>query len=141
MGFSLSASFAVIGVSILISVEILTGGLIPTITDIDNSYNNMVDRGVNKFQTNINITRINISTNGSNYDYNITVRNTGSISLETGDFIILINGVLQEFSYTDVYLYPKKETYFLIRNITDSGLIRLKILTDNGISDYYEIII
>ena len=86
MGFSLSASFAVIGVSILISIEILTGSLIPTITDIDDSYNEMIDRGISKIQTDINITEVNTSTNGSNYDYNITVENSGSISLEAGDF-------------------------------------------------------
>jgi archaellum component FlaF (FlaF/FlaG flagellin family) len=141
MGFSLSASFAVIGVSILISVEILTGGIIPTITEIDNSYNEMINRGVNKIQTDINITNVNVSTNSSNYDYNITLKNTGSISLETSEFIILINGLLQEFSSSDLYFYAERETNILIKNVTGNGLKRLKIITDNGISDYYEIII
>lgn len=139
MGFSLSASFAVIGVSILISIEILTGSLIPTITDIDDSYNEMIDRGINKIQTDINITEVNTSTNGSNYDYNITVENSGSVSLEAEDFNILIDGFLQWFSCSEVYLYPENSAYFLVKNVTGSGLKRLKIITDNGISDYHEI--
>jgi archaellum component FlaF (FlaF/FlaG flagellin family) len=141
MGFSLSASFAVIGVSILISVEILIGGLAPTIDDIDQSYDDKINRGIEKIQTDINISNVVISANSSNYDYNITLENIGSITLETNDFIILINGNLFDFSCFDSYLFPESETNLIINNVSGNGTIRLKILTENGISDYYEIII
>lgn len=138
MGFSLVAAFAVIGVSILIAIEIFIGSMHPAITDIDDSYDDMIDRNVDRVQTDINITGVSVSVNGSNYDHNITLENAGSITLNTDDFIILINGTFQQFSCSDTYLYPEKETYFNIYNLTGSGIKRLKVVTDNGISDYYE---
>ena len=138
MGFSLVAAFAVIGVSILIAIEIFIGSLLPAITDIDDSYNDMVDRTVDRVQTDINITGVSVSVNGSNYDHNITLENTGSVTLNTDDFTILINGTFQQFSCLDTYLYPEKETYFNISNLPGSGIKRLKVITDNSISDYYE---
>ncbi len=141
MGFSLSASFAVIGVSILISVEILIGGLVPTIDDIDKSYDEKINRGINKIQTDINISKAITTVNLSNYDYNITLENSGSITLETNEFIVLINGKSYDFSCEDSYIFPESEANFLLYNISGSGSIRLKILTENGISDYYELVI
>ena len=138
MGFSLIAASAVIGVSILISIEILTGSVLPTITDLDDSYDDMVDRSVDKVQTDINITDVSTYANDSNYDHNITLENTGSITLKTSDFVILINGTMQQFSCSDSYLHPEKETYFNVTNVAGSGNKRLKVITDNGISDYYE---
>ena len=138
MGFSLVAAFAVIGVSILIAIEIFIGSLLPAITDIDDSYNDMVDRTVDRVQTDINITGVSVSVNGSNYDHNITLENTGCVTLNTDDFTILINGTFQQFSCSDTYLYPEKETYFNISNLPGGGIKRLKVITDNGISDYYE---
>lgn len=141
MGFSLVAAFAVIGVSIFIAIEILTGSLLPAITDVDESYDELVDRSIEMIQTDINITNVSISANGPNYNHNITVKNTGSITLNTSDFIILINGITQQFNCTDSYLYPEKQTYFNVSNLPGDGNKRLKVITPNGISDYYEYVI
>ena len=138
MGFSLAAAFAVIGVSILISIEILTGSLLPTITDFDDSYEDMIEREIDRVQTDINITNVSTSANNSNYDHNITLENTGSVTLKTSDFTILINGTIQQFSCSNSYLYPEKIVYFNIYNLAGNGSKRLKVVTDNGISDYYE---
>lgn len=138
MGFSIVAASAIIGVSVLISIEILTGSLLPTITDIDDSYNDMVERIVDSAQTNINITSVTVTINGSNYDHNISLENTGSVTLDTSNFIILIDGESQEFRCSDPYLYPEKISYFNVSNIAGAGNKRLKVVTDNGISDYFE---
>lgn len=138
MGFSLAAAFAVIGVSILISIEILTGSLLPTITDFDDSYEDMIEREIDRVQTDINITSVSTSANNSNYDHNITLENTGGVTLKTSDFTILINGTVQQFSCSNSYLYPEKIVYFNIYNLAGNGSKRLKVVTDNGISDYYE---
>ena len=138
MGFSLVAAAAVIGVSILVCIEILTGSLLPAITDVDDSYDDMVGRSIDRVQTDINITSVSTPANGQNYDHNITVENTGSITLNTSDFTILINGTTQQFSCTDPYLYPEKVVYFDILNLPGTGARRLKVITDNGIADYYE---
>jgi len=138
MGFSLVAAFAVIGVSIFIAIEILTGSLLPAITDTDESYDDMVDRSVEMVQTDINISSVSIYVNGLNYDHNISVINTGSITLNTSDFTVLINGVTQQFICTDSYLHPEKLTYLNVSNLPGDGNKRLKVITPNGISDYYE---
>jgi archaellum component FlaF (FlaF/FlaG flagellin family) len=141
MGFSLVAAFAVIGISILIAIEIFTGSLLPAITDVDESYDDLLDRTVKMAQTNINISSVFISTYGLNYNHSITLKNTGSITLNTSDFTILINGVTQQFSCPDSYLYPEKETYLNVPNLPGDGNKRLKVISENGISDYYEYII
>jgi archaellum component FlaF (FlaF/FlaG flagellin family) len=141
VGFSLVAACAIIGVALLISLEIITGSLLPTITDIQDSLDDVVDRSVERIQTNINITSVSVYINGSNYDHNVTIKNVGSVTLSTTNFLILINGTAQGFRCPDVYLYPEKETNFNIRNLPGSGNKRLKVITNNGISDYYEYII
>ncbi|UCH72231.1 MAG: hypothetical protein JSW62_01410 [Thermoplasmatales archaeon] len=141
MGFSHVAAAAIIGSSILLSMEILTGGILPTVDDFNDSYDDMKTRSIAKFQTDINITNAITSPNGSNYDLNITVKNTGNMDLETVDFNTLINGTIEKFICADPYLYPENDVYFKIFNLSGTGKRRLKIVTGNGISDYYSYII
>jgi len=136
MGFSLSATTAIIGVSILLAIEIIVSTTIPTVTDIHESYGEMRERSIDRIQTDINITSIVISDNGSNYDLNITLKNIGSTTLETTDFNILINGSMQEFSCKVPYIHPKNKANFNIYNLPGKGLRRLKVVTNNAISDY-----
>ena len=83
MGFSVSVSAAIIGVAVLMSFEFIVADVIPTITDTHDSYGEMRDKSIEQIQTSINITNAITPSNGSNYDLNITVKNTGSITLET----------------------------------------------------------
>jgi archaellum component FlaF (FlaF/FlaG flagellin family) len=80
------------------------------------------------------------NTSGIYYDMNITVKNTGRITLETTDFTILINGEKEQFNCTNSYLYPEKETIFTL-NLTGGGLKRIKTITENGIFDYKEYVV
>ena len=141
MGFSVSAAAAIIGVAVLISIELMVANVIPTITDTQDSYDEMKDRAINQIQTDINITNVVTSINGSNYDHNVTVENTGSTSLETTKFDILINGVKQTFVCSKIYLHPENIVYFNVTNLVGAGDKRVKIVTDNAISDYYDYII
>lgn len=138
MGFSLVAAFGVIGVSILIAVEIMTGGLLPVVTNINESYDKMVKRRIDRSQTMITITGVDTTINDSNWDHNISVENTGSISLKTRDFDIIMNGTRQVYSCPDPYLYPEDEAYFHVYNYSSQTNIKLKIITETGVSDYYE---
>jgi archaellum component FlaF (FlaF/FlaG flagellin family) len=141
MGFSLAAAAAIIGVSILIAIELTLGSILPAITDINESYNDMKDRTIEQIQTDINITLVTTTTNGSNYDHNLTIENTGSIDLETKYFNILINGTSYQFNCSKSYLYPEREVYFKVDNVAGDEDKRLKVVTENGIADYYEYII
>ena len=58
MGFSLIGAFAIIGISIIICSDIFAGTLLPSVTDFDYSYKEMVKRCVERIQTNINITNV-----------------------------------------------------------------------------------
>ena len=138
MGFSLVGAAAIIGVSILMGIEIIVSTTIPTIIDVHDAFDDMRDRAIAQVQTDINITDVNSIVNGSNYDINITVKNTGSITLETIFFDILINGSKNDFSCSKSYIYPENIVYFNVSNLSGSGINRLKIVTNNGISDYYE---
>ena len=140
MGLSLAAAAAIIGVSTLVSIGILTGNLLPATTDIYDSYKEMKNRYVDQIQTDIMISGVINSSNGTNYDINITVENTGSTNLETRHFNILINGENQKFTCSSSYLFPEDSIYFNVTGI-NNGNKKLKVITDNGISDYYEYVI
>lgn len=139
MGLSLSAATAIIGVSVLLSIEFMVASVIPTMTDTNDSFDEMRERTINQMQTDIIITNVNNTSLGPPYDLNITVENTGSIVLETSYFNILVNGTSQEFTCSNLYLYPEDVVYFNITNQPNKG--RLKIITDNGISDYFDYLI
>ncbi len=139
MGLSLSAATAIIGVSILLSIEFMVANVIPTMTDTNDSFDEMRERTIDQMQTDITITNVTNTSLGAPYDLNITVENTGSIVLETSYFNILTNGTSQEFICSDPYLYPEDMVYFNITNQPKNG--RLKIITDNGISDYLDYVI
>ena len=141
MGFSLVVAASIIGFSVLMAIEIIVGTTIPTLTNVQDSFYDMRNRAIDKIQTDINITEVTIEINGSNYDINITVENLGSTSLETEYFNILINGTEKQFTCSTSYLHPKNEAYFYVSNLQGSGECKLKIVTDNGISDYYKFVL
>jgi archaellum component FlaF (FlaF/FlaG flagellin family) len=137
MGFSLIASAAILGVTIFMAAEIITGDLLPTIERIDDSYGDMRDRLRDQVQTDINITAVSRSENGLNYDYNVSVQNTGSVTLNTEDFLILMNGTNYQFTCAHTYLYPENIVYFQILNLAGDEAKRIKVITNNGIADYH----
>lgn len=137
MGFSLIAAAAILGLTLFMAVEIITSELLPTIEDMNKSYGDMKDRYQNQLQSDINITLVLQSPNGSNYDYNISVKNTGSATLFTKDFQILINGSEYQFTCSRANLYPENIVFFQIMNIAGNGSQRVKVITNNGIADYY----
>ena len=138
MGFSLVAAAAIVGVSILMVIEIIVGTTIPTITDVHDTFDDMRDRAIDQIQTDINVTDVTSETNGSNYDINVTVENIGSTTLETVYFNILINGTEKKFTCSKSYLHPENEVFFNVSSLQGTGLRRLKVVTNNGISDYYD---
>ena len=55
MGFSLVAAAAIIGLSIVMSIEIIVGTTVPTVIDVQDSFEEMKNRAIDQFQNNINI--------------------------------------------------------------------------------------
>jgi archaellum component FlaF (FlaF/FlaG flagellin family) len=141
MGFSLSAAFVILSISIFVSIEIFSTQILPIIDDFENSNYEMMTRNNNKFVTSINITEVNVTNNVSNFDFNITIENTGKIVLDTGEINILINGNLEEFNCSDRYILPLIQSHLILRNLNYSGHVRIKAITGYGIEDYKEIIV
>jgi archaellum component FlaF (FlaF/FlaG flagellin family) len=137
MGFSLIAAAAVLGFTLFMAVEIITSDLLPIIESINDSYNDMKDRYQEQLHTDINITAVSRSVNGSNFDYNISVMNTGSVTLDSDVFIILINGSECDFSVSHNHVYPENTGYFYITNVTGADSRRIKVIANNGVADYY----
>ena len=134
MGFSLIAASAIIGVAVLISLELIVGTTIPTITDVHDSYDDMRDRAINQIQTDVTIT--NAVWAAPNMI--ISVDNTGSTTVNTSKCNILLNGVSQSFTYIVSYFHPEETALFAFTTRANPGDI-IKIVTPNGIGDYYEV--
>ena len=136
MGLSTAAAFAIIGVSILIVAEVILGDVFPLVADIQESYEEMRDRSIDKLQSDIDIINTTTTTNGTGYDLNITIKNIGSTVIDLRYMDILVEGKKKSFNYNSRYLYPEDETTLKIYNLTGSGNKRLKIITNLGISKY-----
>lgn len=137
MGFSLIAAAAILGITLFMAVEIIASDFLPTMEDITTSYVTMKDRIQEQLLTSINITLVTRSDNGTNYDYNISVKNSGSVTLVTDTFMILINGTECHFTCSRQYLYPENTVYFQVVNQVGGGQRPMKIITNNGIAAYY----
>jgi len=137
MGFSLIASAAILGVTLFLAVEIITGDLLPTIEGINSSYGDMNNRLKDLLHTDINISGATRAGTGANYTYNISVENTGSVTLPTEEFKILINGTEYQTTCNHLYLHPENTVVFQVENVTDAGVVRIKVITNNGIADYF----
>jgi archaellum component FlaG (FlaF/FlaG flagellin family) len=97
----------------------------------------MNNRLKDQLHTDINILGATRTGTGANYTYNISVENTGSVTLPTDDFKILINGTEYHSTCNHLHLHPENTVYFQIENVTDAGAVRIKVITNNGIADYF----
>lgn len=136
MGLSVSVASAIIAVSVIIVIEISLGNLLPVLTNLNDSYESFKDRAVDKIQSDIDIKSISTTPNGSGYDLNITIENTGSTVVDTNYCNVLVNGTFYSFHSSKNHLYPKKSAFFTIENLSGNGQFRLKIVSNLGISDY-----
>lgn len=132
MGFSLAASSAIIGVAVLISIELIVSTTIPTITEVYESFDEMRDRAVDQVQTDITID----TARWNNPNTEIDVDNTGSVTVNTTNCTIIIDGVTKQFTCSVAFLHPEQSATFYVPGRTDAGEI-IKIITPNGVSAYY----
>jgi len=137
MGFSLIASAVVIGVSIAMAVEIFTADVFPTVDTINTAYEDFKDRIDTQAHASIDITTVTRQKQGQNYDYTITINNTGDITFPTSSMTVLFDGTTQTYTTTTTYLYPRTSTTLTVADIPGTGGKRIKIIAKNAIADYY----
>lgn len=136
MGFSVAATAAIIGVSILMIIEISMGNVIPMYSDIQESYKDLKDRAINELQTMVTIQNVNVSDNVTLYDLNITVKNSGSTVFDVEYMNVLIEGVPTSFSSSSSYIFPESTSYLNLYGLSGSGVKKVKLILKNGISCY-----
>lgn len=136
MGFSVSASAAIIAVALIMVLEVSMGTIFPILTELDESYDALRKRAVDELQTAINIENITVESNASFHDITITVKNTGSTVIESGYVHVLINGTLTSFICDDDYWFPESHYTLSVDDISGSGDQQVKVVTNNGISNY-----
>ncbi len=136
MGFSVSASAAIIAVALIMVLEVSMGTILPILTELDESYDALRKRAVDELQTAINIENITVESNASFHDITITVKNTGSTVIESGYVHVLINGTLTSFICDDDYWFPESHYTLSVDGISGSGDQQVKVVTNNGISTY-----
>jgi len=135
MGFSVSASTAIIFAGLFLA----TGILYPA---MDNGMERVNDAQVDRDQAQLDLrnTQINITDTGTN---SITVKNTGTTSLDVTEVDLIVNGNYQErevdFEITnddsqgsDLWLPGGEIT------IHDFSGTRAKVVTEHGISVFTE---
>jgi archaellum component FlaF (FlaF/FlaG flagellin family) len=139
MGFSVIGASCCIGISFLIIFETFSGALIPLVTDVHTAYEDMMNYKVEKAHTNIEIINVSTQKNGTvSYDLTIRIKNTGGTTISLNDSNLLLNGIIYSFHTLNTSLFSQEESTFQIYNITESGTIRLKLVTYNDIETYYE---
>ena len=138
MGFSVVAASAIIGVSILVAIELIVGTTIPTMTEVNDAFDEMRNRIIKQAQSDINITSVGVIRNVTLWDINISVENSGSVTFDTTKFNVILGGINQVYECKDTFLYPADTTFFLINGYSAKATTRIKIVAENGISDYYE---
>lgn len=136
VGFSISATAAIIGVSFLMILEISMGTLFPMFTDIDESYDNMRQRAIDELQTDIEIENISVQANSSLHDLTINLKNKGATTIEVSSVDLLVNGSLFPFSCNEEYWFPESNYTISVYGLSGSGLQQVKLIVFNGISDY-----
>jgi archaellum component FlaF (FlaF/FlaG flagellin family) len=132
MGLSLTAAFAIIGVAVVMSIELIASTTIPTLEDVHDSYDEMRDRTIEQVQTDITITNAVYAVPNTL----ISVDNTGSVTINTSYCNILFSGVSKDFKCNVEYIHPEQTAIFTVADRANPGDI-IKIITPNGVSDYH----
>ena len=139
MGFSLTAASCCLGIAFLIVFETITGAIIPLVSDVHTSYNDMMNQKFEKTNTLLEISNVSTNTNGTEtHDLTIFIENNGGTTISMNNCNILLNGMIRSFHVSDTVLFPQEKSQFQIYNITDAGEIRLKVVTGNDIETYYK---
>jgi len=135
MGFSVSASIAIFLFGFLVMGSILYSSGNNSARLVDDGQNEQHKRMVDELQTAINITST---------DYNLTlqkltvnVENKGGIVLDSSKINLLIDGNISSsvsFNPTKVWI-PENELIITATGVSSSP-DRVKIVTENGVSDY-----
>jgi flagellar protein FlaF len=144
MGFSTSAGFAIIMVGLFISMSFIAGELNRGLNNVNLAIKKQEERKYEIENTDFNILSVNAwNTTLTEYDMEIILENTGSVTLESSKFTVMVDGVVVDFSYNSTYFYPLDNLRLTLTNLTGSegSGHRLKLVSENGVEKYAEFIV
>ncbi|WP_393971823.1 flagellar protein F [Oxyplasma meridianum] len=106
MGFSYVAAVAILLSSSLIFFGIIYSDYVHSETQLSNAQNDQNRQMYDYINSKVKITGYDVSPYNSVYNVTINMTNTGSISLDLMNSNLLLNGSLENFSYSAEYLLP-----------------------------------
>ena len=141
MGFSVSATFAIFLIGFLVMASLSYNSLSSSVELINDGRRDQHDRMSDELQTDINITSANYDS-GSN-TLTVIVENIGSIVLDASEIDLLIDGEIKSADY--ITMNPAKvwipeETLTITASNVSLSPSRVKVVAENGISDYYSLV-
>jgi archaellum component FlaF (FlaF/FlaG flagellin family) len=136
MGFSLIASAVILGVAVAMGVQILAAEVFPRLDEVGEAYAGLKGRVDDAAHTAFEITEVVRSANGSVFDYTLSLTNTGSITLDSGSFTVLVDGVNTAFTASGAYVHPEASVTLSVVGVAGGGTIRFKVIAANGACDY-----
>jgi flagellar protein FlaF len=91
-----------------------------------------------RLQTDISITDSTANGPSASYDLTITLTNTGSETLNSSSLNVLIDGAIESYtpSPSTTTWTPDETKTLEIIGLSGAGSHRVKVITENGISDY-----
>jgi archaellum component FlaF (FlaF/FlaG flagellin family) len=117
-------------------LEVSMGTVLPVLSDVDESYDEMRNRAVDELQTDIEIDDITVQANSSFHDITINLTNRGSTVIDSSYVHCLIDGSIQGFTVNSRYFFPESSYSLSVNGLAGSGMHQVKVVTMNGISDY-----
>lgn len=91
-----------------------------------------------RLQTDISITDSTANGPSASYDLTINLTNTGSETLNSSALNVLIDGAIESYtpSLSTTTWTPDETKTLEITGLSGAGSHRVKVITENGISDY-----
>ncbi|MDY6965233.1 MAG: hypothetical protein SVM80_04595 [Halobacteriota archaeon] len=139
MGFSVSAAVAIFLIGFLVMASSSFTLVSNSAELVNDGRKEQQNRMLDELQTDINITSI---------DYNLTLQrliievvNTGSIILDAGEVNLLIDGdlITEDIALSPAKVWIPEKTLTINVTSVASSPSRVKVVTENGISDYISV--
>ena len=93
---------------------------------------------IKRLQTDIVIDSSTPAGSAASYNLTLTVSNTGSETLKSDELNVLVDGIMQTYTFapTTTTWTPDGAIALTLEGLSGGGSHRVKVVTENGISDY-----
>ncbi len=143
MGFSVTASFAVLFLAGMISLAYLYTSAEQAITLALDAGDEKLSRDYARLYGDIDVVYINATQQGAVYDLEVRIYNAGDVELNSRRMSFIVNGTLRAPDYYSTeYLLPGNNLTVAFYSIPGTGTGRLRVVTEYGNSAYasYEVV-